>query len=456
MKSIHVKITVFSFLLLCSMSTIPTEARVQSYEFVNFTDFLSQYGAASSEDKTLVIVAYIEWQELNGGFPAIQNDTNVVFIYYNSGGASSSCDVTGDFTGWSTNGASMTQLATDVNFFYREMVFDPTARLDYKFILSGSNWILDSRNPNTVSGGFGPNSELSMPHFIQPTAIIFREEIDHGTVTTLPEPWTSPRVKVYLPPNYNASLSYPSIYTSDGSEYITLGSAVTILDNLIADQIIDPVIAVFIDPYGDRIDWYNCNSSYLDYLDGLVSFIDGNYSTKVAATARLHLGDSMGGLVSAYVALERPDIFKLVGSHSGAFWVGSTYNISGKYETANVSLDLKMWFSAGTYEPTIISDTYLLANYSLSHGWLTEAIYLYEGHSWGSWRHTMDDMLTYFFPHTGLFDLPVNVTTDPSDSVTTDPPTSSIPMRIDPILVFILGTVFVLLKRRKLPSGKRS
>ena len=452
MKSNHVKVTFLSFLLFCTISTLHIDTRVSAYEFENFADFLTQYGAAASEDKPLVIDDFIDWQEINGGFPAIQNDTHVVFIYY-SGGSSSSCVVTGDFTGWSPSGANMAQLEVGVNFFYREMVFEPTARLDYKFVLSGSNWIVDPRNPHTVSGGFGPNSELSMPQFIQPTEIIYREDIDHGAVITLPDPWTSPRVKVYLPPNYNESLAYPTIYTSDGSEYISLGSAVTILDNLIADEMMDPVIGVFIDPNVSREVWYNCNPDYLEYLDGLVSFIDGNYSTNLTATSRLHLGDSLGGLISAYVALERPDVFKLVGSHSGAFWFGSQYNITGKYQTANASLNLKMWFSAGTYEASIYADTLLMENYSLSHGWTTEAMYLYEGHSWGSWRHTLNDMLTFFFPFTEpTIDTTPSETETSSPSIEEDP---TIPANVDLLMVFFCGTVFVLLKQRRIRLRKR-
>ena len=38
-----------------------------------------------------------------------------------------------------------------ISFFYRYETFERDARLDYKFIINESNWILDPRNPNTVS-----------------------------------------------------------------------------------------------------------------------------------------------------------------------------------------------------------------------------------------------------------------------------------------------------------------
>ena len=71
-------------------------------------------------------------------------------------------------------------------FFYKELSFESTARLDYKFVV-GSSWILDPRNPNKVKGGFGDNSELAMPQFVQPSEaslILTRHWLDRvpGTV----------------------------------------------------------------------------------------------------------------------------------------------------------------------------------------------------------------------------------------------------------------------------------
>ena len=100
-----------------------------------------------------------------------------------------------------------------------------------------------------------------------------------------------------------------------------------------------------------------------------------------------------------YVSLERPTIFKLVGSHSGAFWADGGYGILDKYASTDPSLNFKLWFSAGTYESGIYQDTSTMVSHCISKGWTTEVVYLFEGHSWGSWRHTLNDMLEYFFPY---------------------------------------------------------
>ncbi len=367
--------------------------------FQDFNDFLAQYLDISDDEKATVIEEFIEWQKNTKGFPIIQDNNTVIFVYFTKNKEISSCEITGDFIGWNKKGIPMKRLSSEVNFFYKHLNFEPTARLDYKFILNEAEYVLDPLNSKIVLGGFGPNSELTMPKFVRPKEIIYNPNIPHGKLISLNDIWIEPKVQIYLPPDYSPTTKYPSIYTSDGSEYITLGSAVTIIDNLIHKNRIEPVITIFIDPIGDRIQWYNCNPEYLNFLDELVEYIDTNYSTKGSAHSRLHLGDSMGGLISVYVALNRPSVFKLIGCHSGAFWRGRTsYQIIDKFAEANPSLNLKAWFSAGTYEKIIYRDTQTMVSLFKSKGWETRVLYLYEGHSWGTWRNTLKDMLVYFFP----------------------------------------------------------
>ena len=56
-----------------------------------------------------------------------------------------------------------------------------------------------------------------------------------------------------------------------------------------------------------------------------------------------------------------------------------------------------------------------MANYSIDKEWETETIYLYEGHSWGSWRHTFDDMMEFFFTYTGNYEDDSNTEPPPDD-----------------------------------------
>ena len=397
--------------------------------FSGFYDFLTQYNNSTEIERPTIIDNYISWQETDGGgFPAIQNDSHVVFIYYNETTLIESCAIIGDFSAY--NAINMTRLGPDFSFFYYslsnnvlqfphtsfEFRVEPTTRIDYFYIINGEDeWRRDSRNLRQSPYTFELNaSELTMPLFQQPLDIIRRPDIPHGTLTTLQSPWHNPKVQVYLPPNYDPLESYPTMYTGDGSYYITLMSTINILDNMIADQRIEPIIAVFIDHKDadpsdpnyvfSRINWYNCNPEYLTYLDSLVPFIDESYATIPSPYARLHLGLSISALASSYVILERPEMFKLLASQSGSYSKGEdTYEIMTKYSRVSVSLDLKTWFSVGTYEnnnnfgTSMVNDTKNMVTICSSKGWATEAIYNPECHSFGAWRHILDDMLEYFF-----------------------------------------------------------
>ena len=65
-----------------------------------------------------------------------------------------------------------------------------------------------------------------------------------------------------------------------------------ILDNVIADGTVAPLIAVIVDSAPDRGDWYQFNPLYLAYLERVVAYVDEHYPTRRRPDARLHLGSS--------------------------------------------------------------------------------------------------------------------------------------------------------------------
>jgi enterochelin esterase-like enzyme len=296
----------------------------------------------------------------------------------------------------------MTKLS-QTNFWYRSENFELDARLDYKFVLNGSNWILDPENPHTCQGGFGPNSELSMPLYVQPWEINYNPNIAHGTVLTKTIFSTivnaNYQLSIYLPPGYDslAATTYPTVYFQDGSEYISLGKAVNVIDNLLDSSKIQPLIAVFVKPNNRNEEYAGSlrNQYRLFFVNELVPYIDSNYKTKSDPSHRLVLGDSFGGNISALISYNHPEVFGLCGLHSGAFWPNG-------YEAYNLIVngpvkDIKWSLIWGTYESLYINmrdfrENLLSASYELD--WLERP----EGHSWGLWRATVDRMLIYFFP----------------------------------------------------------
>jgi enterochelin esterase-like enzyme len=331
------------------------------------------------------------------GFPIIENDMDVYFLYDSE---ATGVQVAGDFSGWSPSGRNFT-LIQGTNIWYRKETFESNARLDYKLVINGSNWILDPKNPNRISGGFGANSELAMPAYEQPMEIVENAGTPKGTISTISLPSVQTgktySIKIYLPPNYDTNNDYPVAYFQDGGEYISLASSTTIIDNLIASNDITPIIGVFVIPTNRNVEYAGGDrTKYTNFfVSELVPYIDSNYSTIANKSSRAVIGDSYGGNISAIISFSNPTVFGNCGLHSGAFQPNN-------YETNGIVMDgtnhgIKVVSIWGTYES-------LYTNMRAVRDYLIEKEYeiiwkeLPEGHSWGLWRATIDDMLISFFP----------------------------------------------------------
>jgi len=95
-----------------------------------------------------------------------------------------------------------------------------------------------------------------------------------------------------------------------GEYYIDIMDTPIILDNLMADNQIIPLIAVFSGYLGDRVAYYSNKTTYFNFLDPLVTYIDKNYPTSATRECRLHVGLSLTGYISAIVGFERSNIFQ--------------------------------------------------------------------------------------------------------------------------------------------------
>ena len=314
----------------------------------------------------------------------------------------------GDMSGWNPDLPALQGLRTGKSHIFRCIQCYPLdARLDYK-IVSDGNWILDPANSWQQFSGFGPNSELRMPGWVYPTETLERKNIPHGKLSgNLQLVSDSSRLgyrvqyRVYTPAGYANLSKLPVVYVTDGHEYadILKGSMVQVLDNLIAEKKIKPLLAVFIDPRNPedlsvnrRMKEYTGNPSFVNFLaDELVPAVDSAYRTNRIAGERCIVGTSLGGWNAAYTGWLRSDRFGLIGIQSPAFdsLIISRYSNAGR-------LPLKIFMSTG-----VVHDTEIQARNMKKI--LDEKGYplLYrevnEGHSWGNWRALLDDMLVYFF-----------------------------------------------------------
>lgn len=170
-------------------------------------------------------------------------------------------------------------------------------------------------------------------------------DVPHGNVTST---WyhsdilgAERRLSVYTPPFYDKNIqSYPVLYLLHGSggdenAWLELGRTARIMDNLIAEGKIRPMIVVM--PNGnpskqaapgetaDNLAYKPAMSnSFPGYKDGkyeksfteIIHFIDNRYRTIPDKRNRAIAGLSMGGFHTLYISLNYPDYFSYIGLFS--------------------------------------------------------------------------------------------------------------------------------------------
>ena len=372
--------------------------------FPDFESFQGAYGRADATSRPKLARAFIQEQQARGGFPAIQPDGSVIFFYAGRGDERD-VRVVGDFRTrssndvyWSDAGEPMSRAVPDGAVFFKRLTLENDARIDYAFRFGGEPG-LDPLNPRVGESGMVEKAcELVMPGYRPSPAATPRANVPRGGLRVVDEAWATPKVTVYLPAGYDPAKRYPVIYTADGSAWIRIIGLPAILDNLIADRVIEPVIAVLIDPTDDRSRWYDYDPAYLTYLEKVVEYIDGRYSTRARADQRLHIGTSSGGRATLYVGFERPGLFGDLAMLSPSLTGPPHYFEPYFAGSRRPDRSLRIWLSAGTYEEYIHRDTRTLESYFRRVGVKTKAIYTHEGHSFGAWRNLTPDMLEYFFP----------------------------------------------------------
>lgn len=329
--------------------------------------------------------------------PYIEKDNLVHFLYCGDAG---SVSVPCDANEWSPLAFPMKRI-DGTNFWYYTHVFESDARLDYKFVIDGTHWILDPLNPHQCEGGFGPNSELRMPKYVPPPEIEYHHDIPHGTLTDTNICsnilGNSRTICVYTPPDYARSKeSHPLVLFHDGMDYLSHGRAQNVLDYLIARRRVVPVVAVFVPPVDRDAEYSGTQMSayYSFVVEELLPFIDRTYRTRQSAADRATIGASNGGNISLWLGLSYPEVFGNVAAQSSNI----VSAVANGYENSP-RLNLKFYLDVGTYDmPQLIPMVKNFANLIRSKGYPHVYWKHHGGHSWGSWRAHLGRALKYFFP----------------------------------------------------------
>lgn len=312
--------------------------------------------------------------------------------------------VVGSFVGWSPESApSMTQVpGTDL------WVLDTTiargAAHEYKLFSNGA-FLEDALATNVAWDGLdrGGPGELN--------AIVHARDLpsNEGRLVALGKVHATQlandrAVWVYTPPRYDdgSCAKLPYVVIHDGNESLTRGGFAREADALYAKRPDLSAVLVFVGlPSQDvRMSEYSFGGTskgdqYVHFLaEDLRPKLEEAYRVCTKPAARGIAGASLGGLISAYGAFERPDVWGWVGAQSGSFfWEGNAMIARVQNEPVRA---IRFYLDSG--EP---ADNHAVTNElaaalaarGYDHVRITEPG---GQHEWSFWRGRFAGMLTHF------------------------------------------------------------
>ncbi|MEP7126115.1 MAG: alpha/beta hydrolase-fold protein, partial [Byssovorax sp.] len=226
------------------------------------------------------------------------------------------------------------------------------------------------------------------------------------------------RVAVYLPAAFDpAGGPYPYLVVFDGQVYGATSETVvptpTILDNLIAQGKVPPMLAVLVDSQATRERDLTMSAPFGDFLAReLVPWVRRAYrATEDPAQVTL-VGSSFGGLCAAYCAFHHPEVFGNALSQSGSFWFSpgaqaedSPYRVEPgamiREIVASPRQPVRFWMEVGRFEggggvpgSSQVAQSRHLRDVLLAKGYDVAYREFSGGHDYACWRASLADGLT--------------------------------------------------------------
>jgi enterochelin esterase-like enzyme len=213
----------------------------------------------------------------------------------------------------------------------------PPGLYDYMFDVDGLV-VVDPENPRVIGNTRGARGLVEVPGPAGKPRHDEWRDVPHGTVTTH---WydsrvtgTRRRMHVYVPPGYDpdSTRRYPVLYLLHGNsghdgQWVQIGRANVVADNLIADGEILPMILVMPDghpergPDGEVSPERRSNKAELfagDLLKEVLPLVERIYRVTADADHRAIAGLSMGGGHSLTAGLRNPERFAWIGGFSAS------------------------------------------------------------------------------------------------------------------------------------------
>lgn len=276
----------------------------------------------------------------------------------------------------------------------------PPGFYTYGYAIDGGLRMPDPSNPNLEMRRWGPTSIFIVPG--EEKKIFEERHVPHGTVQVnfydSPNLNTGRMVYVYTPPGYETGKQkYPVLYLLHGNGQIEgswtwTGRANVIMDNLLADGQIKPMVVVMPyghvpreikpDPGGPATPFGDMAAIEKELLTAIKPLVEGKYRVLTDRSHRAIGGLSMGAAQSLSIGLHNLDQFAYI----GAFSASGNRGEWEKADAAVVNQKLKvLWLGCGTEDPLysgVKAMDDLLNQKNVKHVWNPSG----GGHSWPNWQ----------------------------------------------------------------------
>lgn len=209
-------------------------------------------------------------------------------------------------------------------------------------------------------------------------------------------------VWVYTPPGYSAAVEACGLLILfDGWAYLDVIKAPTTLDNLLADGLIPPFIAVLVDivDFGVRSRELPCYPPFADFVtQELLPWITQQYRIAADPARRIVGGFSFGGLAAAFIGLRHSGQFGNVLSQSGSFWWKPEDELEPEWLArrfaVNEKVELKVYLDVGALEtepalengPSMLVANRHMRNVLQAKGYPVHYAEYAGGHDYLAWR----------------------------------------------------------------------
>lgn len=211
------------------------------------------------------------------------------------------------------------------------------------------------------------------------------------------------RMHIYTPPGYNkGNESLPVLYLIHGGgdtdmAWPTVGRAGFILDNLLAEGKIKPMLIVM--PNGSVPDEVFTS----DLIKDVIPFVEGSYRVRTGKDGRAIAGLSMGGLETLNTGIPNSAMFGYLGVLSSG-WFADQVQVMEKAEKMvrenaeqfkkNVKL---FWISQGGQEDIAWKNGQNMLKMFDKYGIKYSYSETPGGHSWGVWRDNLYNLAPLLF-----------------------------------------------------------